>query len=89
MSGRGVLLIWSAVLSAHAARSGGVYTGAAACARCHAEIHAKWSLSRHSKMVQPATKSSVQGDFTRGKVTLRGETYQLTTRNGAPGYAAA
>ena len=34
-------------------------------------------------MVQPATKLSVRGDFTLGKITLRGDTYQLANRNGA------
>ena len=34
-------------------------------------------------MVQPATKSSVQGDFSRGKITLRQETFELREKNGA------
>ncbi len=79
---RGVLLIWAGALSAHAAATGAVYTGAAACAKCHAEIHAKWSQSRHSKMVQPATKASVKGDFTRGTLQLRGAEYTLAERDG-------
>ena len=78
MSARGVFLIFAAFLPAHAA----VYTGAAACAKCHAEIHAKWSQSRHSKMVQPATKTSVKGDFTLGKLQLRGAPYALRERDG-------
>ena len=81
MSARGVLLIWATVVSAHASAGAG-YTGAAACAKCHAEIHAKWSQSRHSKMVQPATKTSVKGDFTRGKLQLRGAPYALRERDG-------
>jgi predicted CXXCH cytochrome family protein len=59
------------------------YTGAASCARCHAAIQKHWAGSRHSMMVQPATALSVRGDFTPGHVTLRGETYRLTVRNGA------
>ena len=78
MLGRGAPLICAAVVSAHAA----AYTGAAACAKCHAEIHARWSQSRHSKMVQPATRSSVKGDFTRGKLSLRGAPYALRERDG-------
>jgi predicted CXXCH cytochrome family protein len=58
------------------------YVGAAVCAKCHAEQHRKWSGSRHSKMVQPATVAGVKGDFTRRSVTLRGLTYQLSARNG-------
>ena len=59
-----------------------VYVGAAACAKCHADIHRKWSGSRHSKMVQPATTAAVQGDFSRRQVTLRGADYLLRQQNG-------
>ena len=59
------------------------YTGAGACAKCHADIQKHWEGSRHSKMVQPATKTSVRGDFTRGQITLRGEKYSLSERNGS------
>ena len=65
------------------AAAGPSYVGAAACAKCHAEIHSEWSHSRHSKMVQPATTASVQGDFSRGAVQLRGKPYGLKQRNGA------
>ena len=71
-----------AAAAAHAA-AGPSYVGAAACAKCHAEIHSEWSHSRHSKMVQPATTASVQGDFSRGVVQLRGQPYTLRQRNGA------
>src|SRR5579872_3326111 len=79
--GRGVLLAWLTVASAWAA-SEPSYAGAAVCAKCHAEEHRKWSSSRHSKMVQPATTAAVRGDFSRRQVTLRGVTYQLRQRNG-------
>jgi len=69
------------VVSAHTFAGAG-YTGAAACAKCHAEVHAKWSQSRHSKMVQPATRTSVKGDFTRAKLQLRGAPYALRERDG-------
>ncbi len=71
-----------AAAAAHAA-AGPSYVGAAACAKCHAAIHSQWSHSRHSKMVQPATAASVQGDFNRGVVKLRGQPYALRQRNGA------
>ena len=58
------------------------YVGAEACAKCHAAIHHEWAESRHSKMMQPATKQSVKGDFAQGKVVLRGSTYLLQQRNG-------
>src|SRR3984957_7258747 len=53
----------------------------AVCAKCHAEIHNQWTHSRHSKMVQPATKESVQGDFKLTQVKLRGATYGLRQRD--------
>ena len=34
-------------------------------------------------MVQPATKTSVKGDFSRSSVTLRGAVYKLRERDGA------
>jgi len=58
------------------------YVGAAACAACHADVHAKWDGSRHSKMVQPATPASVKGDFSRESVTLKGGRYRLRTSGG-------
>ncbi len=58
------------------------YVGAAACSKCHAEIHRKWAGSRHSKMVQPATRAGVQGDFTRAKLQLRGSPYALREHDG-------
>jgi predicted CXXCH cytochrome family protein len=81
MSLRGVLLVLAAAASARAVGSA-AYVGAAACAKCHAEIHRKWSGSRHSKMVQPATPTSVKGDFTRGKLQLRGAPYALREKDG-------
>ncbi|MBV8819593.1 MAG: ammonia-forming cytochrome c nitrite reductase subunit c552, partial [Acidobacteriaceae bacterium] len=63
--------------------SDGGYVGAAVCATCHAAEHQKWSGARHSKMLQPATKTSVRGDFTRGKVQLRGQAYALSAQDGA------
>jgi predicted CXXCH cytochrome family protein len=71
------------VAAAAGAATGPAYVGEAACAKCHAAIHSQWSHSRHSKMVQPATAASVQGDFNRGVVKLRGEPYVLMQRNGA------
>ena len=78
---RGALLLLATAVSARAV-GGAAYVGAAACARCHAEIHGKWSGSRHSKMVQPATTNSVKGDFTRGKLQLRGAPYALREKDG-------
>ena len=59
------------------------YVGASACAKCHLSEYRNWSGSRHSKMVQPATPASVQGDFARGKVELRGSPYSFREKDGA------
>src|SRR5437763_14993274 len=59
------------------------YVGTAACAKCHPAESARWSNSRLSRMVQPATTSSVKGDFTRRAVTLRNQPFQLRARDGA------
>jgi len=78
-------MIWRFLLIALAARAATTapaYVGMAACAKCHAEIHRQWTHSRHSKMVQPATRESVQGDFKLGRVKLRDSTYGLRERDG-------
>lgn len=51
--------------------------GAAACASCHARVHADWTAGRHSRMVQPATPAAVRGDFAAREVRLRGLSYRL------------
>ena len=56
--------------------------GQAVCQTCHAETHAKWRNSRHSKMVQPATTESVKGDFGRSRVTLLGDVFRLRHADG-------
>jgi hypothetical protein len=76
-----VLAALAAAVSAHGA-AGSPYAGAAACATCHADQQRKWSQSRHSKMVQPATEAGEKGDFTRGRIQLRGDSYQVGQRHG-------
>jgi hypothetical protein len=58
------------------------YVGAKACLGCHAEIHARWDRSRHSKMVRPATPQGVRGDFSVKEVTLRDDIYRLEVKDG-------
>ena len=59
------------------------YVGAEACAKCHAGIHREWAESRHSRMMQAATKQSVLGDFGQGRVVLHGSAYGLRQDGGA------
>ena len=82
MSRRTALFFFLATLAARAATNTPAYVGMLACAKCHAEIHRQWTHSRHSKMVQPATKESVQGDFKLPRVKLRGANYGLRERDG-------
>ena len=83
---RGLRMIWrtatSFLLVTLVAQGGATYAGMASCAKCHAEIHSQWTHSRHSKMVQPATKESVQGDFKLARVKLRGANFGLRERDG-------
>lgn len=58
------------------------YVGASACAKCHAGISHQWDRSLHSKMMQPATTSGIEGDFGQNKIVLRGSTYLLRKQNG-------
>lgn len=77
---------WSIVaLFATSVYAAGVsgYAGAGACTRCHEQAHQIWTQSRHSKMVQPASLQGVKGDFSRGRIELRRETYLLRRNNGA------
>jgi len=81
-----MLLRLALILTASAlarAATGPAYVGAAACAKCHALINHNWSQSRHSKMVRPAARSSVVGDFSSGRIQLRGDTYVLREQDGA------
>jgi hypothetical protein len=59
------------------------FVGASACAPCHRQMHETWSSGRHSKMLQPATVSTVVGDFSNVNITLHGNVFQL--RRGASG----
>jgi hypothetical protein len=76
------LLLLLAPAAAVAGSTAPAYVGMAACAKCHAEIHRQWTHSRHSKMVQPATKESVQGNFKLQQVKLRGQNYGLREHDG-------
>ena len=74
-------VVWAAAQSP-APKSDG-YVGARACAHCHASIHETWTSGRHSRMIQPATAATVEGDFSKGAITLRGHEYAVRTRDGA------
>jgi tetratricopeptide (TPR) repeat protein len=50
------------------------HVGSAACATCHAGVHARWSGSHHQRAMEPASESSVLGDFAAAPHVAFGET---------------
>ena len=80
----GLLLLAAAAIPCMAAGADAAvsFVGAAVCAQCHDNAHREWSGARHGKMLQPATASSVEGDFRRSKILLRGTEYRLRVENG-------
>jgi len=79
-----ILCAWAGAGQAGSAQtaSSPVFVGAKSCADCHSGISHRWTNGRHSKMAQPATASSVKGDFSRGEITLRGIRYRLLAGDG-------
>ena len=82
-------LVWSARTRTQPGRpatlppaAGPTFVGAQACASCHREKYDTWKNGRHSKMLQPATAASVEGDFAVKNVTLHGSPYRLRAANG-------
>ena len=79
MSSALLMLMLGTTLQVEASKT---VVGQAVCQKCHVDTHAKWSSSRHSKMVQPATTESVKGDFNQSRITLRGDVYGLRAGGG-------
>ena len=61
---------------------GATLVGASVCATCHRDVHDSWKSARHSKMIQPASAASVEGDFSKSRITLRGQPFQLRVADG-------
>jgi predicted CXXCH cytochrome family protein len=83
-------MIWSARIRTQGqpvaslqAPTGATPVGAAVCASCHQDLHAEWKSGRHSKMIQPANAASVLGDFSKARMTLREQPFQLRAAGGA------
>ncbi len=74
-----MLLLFGALV-ALAAASPSPFAGARSCAECHRGTSERWYDGRHSKMLQPATTSTVVGDFGRRRAVLRGQTFGLDAR---------
>ena len=58
------------------------YVGREACARCHADAERSWRGSHHALAMQPASDSSVAGDFDGARFTYAGGTSTFTGRDG-------
>jgi predicted CXXCH cytochrome family protein len=76
----GLFFLFAAALPLEGQSSQG-YVGAQACAKCHTTIQHEWAESRHAKMMQLATESSVKGDFAQTKLELHGAIYLLENKN--------
>ena len=66
------------------------FVGSSACGSCHAAEHAAWATSHHRHAMEPATPSSVRGDFADAtfryfgretRFSRRGSTFLVTTEN--------
>ena len=57
------------------------FVGSGACLDCHAENHASWRDSYHSKMTQTASEESVVPSFDNVTLTGRGRTWELSRRD--------
>src|SRR6185312_8694286 len=66
------------------------FVGSAACAGCHPSEQAAWASSHHRHAMEPATASSVAGDFSdvrfryfgrETRFTRRRDSFQVTTEN--------
>ncbi len=56
------------------------YVTSEACASCHAEAYASWTGSHHDLAMQPATETTVEGDFDDTSFTHRGVTSRFFRR---------
>ncbi len=81
-AGIGLLLLAAIPRMASGADATVSFVGATVCAQCHDDAHREWSGARHGKMLQPAAASSVEGDFRRSKILLRGAEYRLRVEGG-------
>jgi predicted CXXCH cytochrome family protein len=58
------------------------FVGSPACAACHPKEHAAWKGSQHARAMQPATPSTVRGDFGGASFTYAGVRSTFFTRDG-------
>lgn len=58
------------------------FVGSARCAPCHASQYAAWRSSQHAVAMQPATDSSVLGDFSGATYVEDGHVSRFFRRNG-------
>ncbi len=83
MRDRKTILFFISIAMVRPAPGAGGFVGARVCAQCHSDTFQQWSDARHGKMLQPAVGASVKGDFSRGRITLRGAAYRLREDKGA------
>lgn len=74
------LASWIALVGP-ARADGPTYVGSAACASCHAEATRQWQGSHHDLAMQPASESTVIGDFNDVRHTHQGITSRFFRRD--------
>jgi tetratricopeptide (TPR) repeat protein len=58
------------------------YTGSSSCQSCHTQEHTDWLTSHHFMAMQPATDSTVSGDFNNAVLTADGVTSKFFKKDG-------
>jgi tetratricopeptide (TPR) repeat protein len=71
--------VTSAVPSAHPATS---YVGRQVCGQCHQQTEQSWRGSHHDLAMQPATDTTVAGDFDNARFSYAGVTSTFSRRDG-------
>lgn len=58
------------------------FVGSAQCGSCHADAYSRWRASQHAMAMQPASDSTVLGDFDDAAFTEDGTTSRFFRRDG-------
>ena len=64
------------------ARPAASYVGQQVCGQCHEQAEQRWRGSHHDLAMQPATETSVAGDFKNARFTYAGVTSSFFRRDG-------
>jgi len=68
------LFFWLPLIAPAFAQETATFTGAGACAECHAQEAERWKTSHHALAMQKASAATVLGDFAHATLTHHGVT---------------